>query len=102
VQELTFLVGLFVKAEIDFSLPSEDQSAHRFALTYQLFEELHRKYHEPFIEEMVRLAQNGRGAETQEENYRRMFGAGTAVSEPIFYTASGAYDFQYLDLAVDK
>jgi len=102
IQELTFLVGLLVKGAIDFSVPSEDQSAHRFALTYQLFEELHRKYHEPFIEEMEKLAKNGRGTETQEENYRRIFGAGAAVSEPIFYAASGAYDFQYLDLAVDK
>ena len=102
IQELTFLVGLLVKSEIDFTIPSKDQSAQRFELTYQLFEELHRKYHEPFIEEMGRLARNGRGNETQEENYRRIFGAGTAVSEPIFYAASGAYDFQYLDLAVDK
>jgi hypothetical protein len=102
IQELTFLVGLLVKSEIDFTVPSEDQSAQRFELTYELFEDLHRKYHEPFIEEMGRLAQNGRGNETREENYRRIFGAGTAVSEPIFYAASGAYDFQYLDLAVDK
>lgn len=102
IQELTFLVGLLVKGEIDFGVPSEDGSAHRFALTYQLFEELHRKYHEPFIEEMGRLAENGRETETREANYRRIFGAGIAVSEPIFYAASGAYDFQYLDFAVDK
>jgi len=102
IQELTFLVGLLVKGEIDFSVPSEEQSAHRFELTYQLFEELHSKYHEPFIEELGRLAENGLGAETREENYRRIFGAGAAASEPIFYAASGAYDFQYLDFAVDK
>ena len=89
IQELTFLVGLLVKGEIDFGVPSEDGSAHRFALTYQLFEELHRKYHEPFIEEMGRLAENGRETETREANYRRIFGAGIAVSEPIFYAASG-------------
>lgn len=45
-----------MKGEIDFSVPTEEQSAHRFALTYELFEELHRKYHEPFIQEMGRLA----------------------------------------------
>src|SRR5580700_903827 len=78
IQELTFLVGLLVKRNIDFTVPSEDESAQRFELTYELFEELHRKYHEPFIEEIGRLAQNGRGNETREENYRRIFGAGTA------------------------
>ncbi|HYL12844.1 MAG TPA: hypothetical protein VEV41_07400, partial [Terriglobales bacterium] len=29
-------------------------------------------------------------------------GAGTMMTEPILYSASGAYDFQYLDFAVDK
>jgi hypothetical protein len=101
-QEITFLVGLLVKHATDFTVPTEDESSRRFDLTYQLFEELHRKHHEPFLEELARLVKNGRGTETPTENYRRIFGSGTTMTEPIFYSASGAYDFQYLELAVEK
>ncbi len=102
IQELTFLLGLLVKTEIDFTVPTEDESARRFETAYQLFEELHMKYHEPFQEQLTRNVQNGLGNETREENYRRIFGSGLTASEPIFYGASGAYDFQYLKFAIDK
>ena len=101
-QEITFLVGLFVKHAPDFTVPTEDESSKRFELTYRLLEELHKKHHEPFLEELESLVKYGRGAETLEENYRRIFGAGTTMTEPIFYSGSGAYDFQYLELAVEK
>jgi hypothetical protein len=101
-QEITFLVGLLVKHTPDFTVPTEDESSKRFELTYRLFEELHWKHHEPFLQQLAGLAKDGRGAETREENYRRIFGAGTMMTEPIFYSGSGAYDFQYLEFAVDK
>lgn len=101
-QEITFLVGLVVKHPIDFTVLTEDESSKRFDLTYRLFEELHRKHHKPFLEQLASHVKNGRGVETPEENYRRIFGAGTAMTEPIFYSGSGAYDFQYLELAVEK
>lgn len=101
-QEITFLVGLLVKHAPDFTVPTEDESSKRFERTYRLFEELHKKHHEPFLEQLESLVKNGRGAETPKENYRRIFGAGTTMTEPIFYSASGAYDFQYLELAVEK
>jgi hypothetical protein len=40
--------------------------------------------------------------EDPEQDYRRIMGSGSMVTEPIFYGGSGAYDFQYLDFAVDK
>jgi hypothetical protein len=101
-QEITFLVGLLVKRVIDFTIPTEYESSKRVDLTYQVFEELHRKHQEPFLEQLASLVKNGRGTETPEENYRRIFGAGSTMSEPIFYSGSGAYDFQYLELAVEK
>jgi hypothetical protein len=101
-QEITFLVGLLVKHDPDFTYPTEDESSRRFELTYRLFEELHWKHHEPFLQELAGLAKDGRGTETREENYRRVFGAGTMMTEPIFYSGSGAYDFQYLEFAVGK
>lgn len=67
-----------------------------------MFEELHKKYHEPFREELIKNFTQGLQGETPEENYKRIFGAGAVASEPIFYSASGAYDFQYLEFAVQK
>ncbi len=102
IQEITFLIGLVIKHPIDFTIPTEGESSKRFELTYRLFEELHKKHHEPFLEQLEILVKNGRGTETPKENYRRIFGAGTTMTEPIFYSATGAYDFQYLELAVEK
>jgi SEC-C motif len=102
MQELTFLIGLLVKDRVDFTLPTEDESSKRFETTYLLFEELHRKYNEPFLDHLSRNITNGLGKETPKENYRRIFGSGLTASEPIFYSATGAYDFQYLEFAVAK
>ncbi len=102
IQELTLLVGLFVKHAVDLTVPTEGESAKRFELTYQMFEELHKKYHEPFLEQINRLVSHGRGDGTPQENYRKIFGQGVTMAEPIFYSASGAYDFQYQEFAVKK
>ena len=102
IQELTFLVGLVVKHPINFTVPTEDESEKKFESTYQLFEELHKKYHEPFIKEIAKNFEHGLQTETPQENYRRIFGAGLIAAEPIFYSASGAYDFQYLEFAIQK
>jgi len=102
VQELTLLVGLFVKHAVDFTIPTEDESAKRFELTYQMFEELHKKYHEPFLEQLAGIVKHDREKDTPQENYRRVFGQGITMAEPIFYSASGAYDFQYQEFAIKK
>ncbi len=101
-QEAAFIVGLLLKNPIDLTLPTEEDSEKRFQETYRLFDELHKKYNEPFLEEIAHLVEGGFKNETRQENYRRVFGAGTTMTEPILYSASGAYDFQYLEFAVDK
>ncbi len=101
-QEITFLTGLLLKGKIDLTVPTEGDSARRFEEVYRLFHELHKSYHEAFLQELGDLAQHGQRTETREENYRRIFGAGTMVAESIFYAGSGAYDFQYLEFAVQK
>jgi hypothetical protein len=101
-QEITFLTGLFLKDKVDLTVPTEEDSARRFEDVYRLFLELHKSYHETFLQELGDLAQHGRRTETREENYRRIFGAGPMVAESIFYAGSGAYDFQYLEFAAQK
>jgi len=102
IQELTFLAGLLSKHPINFIVPTENESSNRFEATYQLFEELHNKYNESFLDQLAHMVKAPRQAETPEQNYRRVFGRGLTVAEAIFYSATGAYDFQYLEFAADK
>jgi SEC-C motif-containing protein len=101
-QEITFLAGLLVKSSIDLTVPTESESTTRFEDIYRLFDELHKKHNEHFFELLKDRVEGLKRFENSEEDYRRIMGAGSMVKEPIFYGGSGAYDFQYLDFAVDK
>jgi hypothetical protein len=102
IQELTFLSGLLVKNPIEFSIPSQDESSGRFDQVYDLFEDLHQQYNRNFLDELGKAMANPQSTETREQNYRRVFGAGLNVAEAIFYSATGAYDFQYTEFASEK
>ncbi len=101
-QEITFLTGLLVKSEISLSIPVEEDSAQLFEETYRLFDQLHKKHHEHFIKELEKRVETGMRVEDPESDYRRTFGSGMMMTEPMFYGGSGAYDFQYLDFAAEK
>jgi len=96
-QELTFLVGLLIKHEIDLDVPAEEESAKTFESVYNLFHTLHLKHNEPFFEQLEQKSQKN-----PKEDYRKVFGNAELMTESIFYGASGTYDFQYLEFARDK
>ena len=103
-QEITFLAGLLIKHEIDLNVPSQEQSEKQFVRIDDLFLELREKHSKRFMEKMVQALNEKephRERRTEEE-YRATFGTGTMMTEPIFYSGSGAYDFQYLGFAVNK
>jgi hypothetical protein len=101
-QEITLLAGLLVKTEIDFEIPKEADSAIWFEETYELFDELHKTHHEHFVEQLRARINKGGPPTDPDLEYRKVFGSGTMVTEPIFYGSSGAYDFQYLEFAERK
>jgi hypothetical protein len=101
-QELTLLAGLLVKHPIDFTMPSEEESAKRMERTYELFLELHHKHAQRFMKRLEDHIDQKDSQKSMEERYRRMFGAGEMMTEPMWYSGSGAYDFQYLSFAVKK
>jgi len=101
-QELTFLGGLVVKARIDLRIPKEAESAAWFEEIYKLFDELHKKHHDHFFEQLKTRVEEGPHPANPVEDYRNTFGSGMMMTEPIFYGGSGAYDFQYLEFAVEK
>ena len=101
-QVITFLVGLLIKSEINLSFPTEEESARLWEEAYRLFDQLHNKHHEHFIEQLQSRMKTGVSVEDSKGDYRRAFGSGMMVAEPIFYGGSGAYDFQYQEFAAKK
>jgi hypothetical protein len=98
-QEFSFLAGLLVKRPIDMAHPTEDEMQDQMARTRSLFEELHMSHGAVIVERMTKQFEKSREGGTFEEHTRELFGAGEAMTESIFYSGSGAYDFQYWTLA---
>ncbi len=92
--EIATLIGLLIKAPIDFAMPAAKQLQDYINRSDQLLTELHHVISmESFqTESWQELAETGSSP----------FQKGKAYREPIFYGGESAYHFQYLDLAVPK
>jgi hypothetical protein len=89
--EISTLIGLLIKAPIDYRLPAQAVLSEYVEKTEALLDELHRQMIAPF-----RAGDNSSGTGNNQ------FSVGTAMREPIFYGNESAYIFQYRDLAVKK
>lgn len=105
-QEFTLLIGLMVKHKIDMTLPTEVQSRSDNNEVYGLFEELHKTHIKPFADafkaSFIDKNPDELSDEEKEKEMKELFGSGEMMLEPMFYGGSGAYDFQYNELAVKK
>ena len=92
--EISTLVGLLVKADIDYSLPAPAITQQHLERTEELLEELHRAMG------MSPLA----GVDLKEAIAKGInpFSTGDAFREAIFYSGESGYAFQYRDFAVKK
>lgn len=100
--EASLLLGFLVQDTIDFSTPDDPMSLIQLKQrTYELMEELHQSFNIQFLEKLEKEI----GRACDKKNYRKemkdFFGKGNMLAEPIFYSGSGAYDFQYLEF-LDK
>lgn len=93
--EINTLLGLMIKAPIDWTLPSPDKLQRYLDETERLLGELHRRLSAAFSFDDV-LAATSRG-----ESFNPLQSA-EVLREPIFYAADSAYDFQYLDFATRR
>ncbi len=91
--EINTLLGLMIKAEIDWSLPAPKIVQEYMDVTEKLLEELHHCLSGEFWTGLTKEAV---------ENGFNPFERGVVLREPIFYGGEAAYNFQYLDLAVSK
>ena len=86
--EMTTLIGLMMRAPIDFALPQPQVVSEYIEQTESLLEELHTAIGSDIISSF-RTGQPDPA----------LFSSGKALREPIFYAAESAYPFQYRDLA---
>lgn len=91
--EISTLLGLMIKGEVDWRLPSPKTVQEYMDETEQLLNELHQC-----------LSGEGWSGLTQESVASGFdpFERGAAFREPIFYSGEAAYTFQYLDMAILK
>lgn len=92
--EINTLIGLMVKEEIDWTLPTPQRVQEYIDTSDKLLEELHHS-----------LSAHAFGTLTKEALTDRSFdpfSRGDAMREPIFYSGESAYNFQYIDLAPRK
>lgn len=91
--EINTMLGLMIKAEIDWALPSPKTVQEYMDATELLLEELHHCLSGEFW--------SGLTKEAVDSGFNP-FERGEVLREPIFYSGEAAYNFQYLDLAVRK
>jgi len=93
--EVNTLVGLMLKAPIDWTLPSQDVLGEYINASDRLLQELHDAMSGAFsIAEALAALERGEQVNP--------FDSGDAMREPIYYAAESAYSFQYVDLAAKR
>ncbi|MBT3315463.1 MAG: prepilin peptidase [Anaerolineae bacterium] len=92
--EISTLIGLMLKTEIDTILPSPSVIQAYLDRTEDLLEELHYSMMKPVMEKID-------FTKAISEEYNPFFSGG-ALREPIFYSGESAYDFQYRDISTWK
>ena len=93
--EINTLLGLMLKAPIDWSVPTRDVLGEYIRASDRLLQELHDALSGAFdLGGMLQAMERG---ETHNS-----FDSGGVLREPIFYAAESAYNFQYLDLAARR
>lgn len=97
-KEASFLLGFLIKNKINFSIPDSPQSLiHLKEKTYELMEELHHSFMIPFMEKLHKSLEEGQKSGDRRKEQKEFFGKGNMLTEPIFYSGTGVYDFQYLE-----
>lgn len=99
--ELSLLIGLFAKHPIEIDHPSQEELQAQIEGTYKLFQQLHVAYMSPGLETMVEVMEERLDLD-EKESYGRVFGGYTSLAEPLFYSGSEAYYFQFGELAVQR
>lgn len=101
--EASLLLGFLIQSEINFSTPDTPQNLFKLKQkTYELMDELHDSFMAPFIEKLSISLEKKPNKTKLRKKQKDFFGTGDMLIEPIFYSGSGVYDFQFLDFLEKK
>lgn len=92
--EISTLIGLMVKGNINYSLPTPAETQNLIDRTESLLHELHLAIAKPFQDEFKKRIETG--------NKENPFKRGELLREPILYSGESAFSFQYRELALTK
>lgn len=101
--EASLLLGFVIQSEINFSTPDTSQDLIQLKQkTYELMEELHDSFNILFVEKLQKSLEKEHKKEMFRKERKDFFGKGDMLAEPIFYSGTGVYDFQFLDFLEKK
>ncbi|MCK4377671.1 MAG: SEC-C domain-containing protein [Actinomycetia bacterium] len=102
-KEVSLLLGFLIQSQINFAPPDSWQDLIQMKQkTYELMEGLHQSFMIPFVEKMQKNLEKKHEKKDLMKEQKEFFGKGDMLTEPIFYSGTGAYDFQYLDFLERK
>ncbi len=103
IKEASLLLGILIQNKIDFSTPNTPQDLIKLKQkTYELMKELHESFMIPFFEKLHKSIKKEQKIDDYRKEQKEFFGKGDMLTEPIFYSGTGVYDFQYLDFLEKK
>lgn len=98
-QEFSYLFGILIKNKLDTTIiPKEEDARVYLKNTYKLLKELHSYYGMKSFESMMAEAMVNKEKGLPPEK-SRILNSKEAIIESVFYSDSGAYDFQYWESA---
>lgn len=102
-KEVSLLLGFLIQSQINFAPPDSWQDLMQMKQkTYKLMEELQQSFMITFREKLQRSLKKEHKKEDLRKEQKEFFGKGDMLREPIFYSGTGVYDFQYLDFLEKK
>ncbi len=103
IKELTLTAGfLSMQARIAGSIPDEETLIAQVEQLYSLLQKLQDVVAQPMTDATLARVKARLSADSAESDVADVRRRAIEMVEPFFYGGVGAYDFQYLDLAVEK
>lgn len=96
--EAFLLLWFLIQDKINFSIPTDQIAFVEIKKKiYELLKELHDSFRIPFMTRIDERLENGFQTENYATDKKKFFWSWEMMIEPIFYSGSWVYDFQYLD-----
>jgi hypothetical protein len=98
INEASLIMGFLIQDKINFELPEDANSFLKMKQdTYKLLKELHSSFNDIFVERLKKEYLKSEDGIIKEKDSKNFWLKDNMWIEPLFYSDSGIYDFQYLE-----